>query len=331
MNESLLLRYLNHSCSLSELNEVEQWMNEDKTHAEYIFEAERIWNLKHEIYYSDKVVLEKAFSQIQDKISRPEITGRRNKNLLRLFWWQIGVAAAIIILLVMNLSQKNYIKNQNTVAQVWNTIFVPKGHMSSVVLSDGTKITLNSETVLRYPSMFNEQNRMVELEGEALFEVNHDNVHPFIVKTEKLTVKDLGTIFNLKTYPSEQAVVSLSEGKVEVESIDKRNKITMNPNEKVFYSESTGMSLQRVNDARLESSWTKGEGAYKDMKLEDICNDLERRYGVNIFIDNPSLKNEIFTCHYKGGTSVIQIMNLLKYTKKLDFSEKQGTILITKP
>ncbi len=329
MNEALLIRYLNHTCSPSEMNRVEQWMNEDKNHAEYIFEAERIWNLKHELYYSDGIVLEKAFSKIKDRIDKPEIFKGTNKNLLRLFWWQLGVAAVIIVLLVMNLSQKN--NSQNAVAQVWNTISVPRGHISSVVLSDGTKITLNSETVLRYPSLFNEQNRVVELEGEALFEVNHSDTHPFIVKTEKLTVRDLGTVFDLKAYPSEQTFVSLSEGKVEVESIDKRNKITLKPNEMVFYTESVGMTLKQVSDARSVSSWIGGEGTYKDMKLEDICNDLERRYGVDIIIDNPSLKNEIFTCHYKEGTSIIQIMNLLKYTKKLDFSEKQGTILITKP
>lgn len=331
MNEQLLIRYLSHTCTSKELIEVENWMKEDKSHADYIFEAEYFWNLKHQIYYSNKIVLDSAFSTLNKNISKPIIV-RDNKRMIRHIWRSAVAVAIIIVLLVMNLV--NYISDishKNVITQNWNTIIVPKGQQSLLILSDDTKVTINAGSVFRYPSEFNSTERTVELKGEALFEVNHDSAHPFVVITNKLTCKDLGTTFNLRAYPSEKIEVTLIEGKIQVESKDKANKITMRPNEQVTYSDDMGMVLKELKDAKQNSIWTKGGGMYNNVSLAAICADLERRFNVNITIKDSSLKNVLFTCHYQDCSSISQIMDLLKYTRKLNYSLNNNNIVITRP
>lgn len=332
MDEELIMKYLAHECTSDELKEIERQISRDKSNAEQLFESERIWNLKNEICYSDEKVIEKAYQRLISTVGMAESVssrGRRRSIVKVRLWWQLGAAAVIAILLVMNLLRPVVINESPDI--VWNSIHVPHGQRADVTLSDGTKVSLNSATTLRYPGRFTEETRCVKLEGEGYFEVAHDEAHPFIVNTEKINVKVLGTIFNLKAYPFEQIEVTLAKGKVEVESSDHRNKITMRPNERILYSEVQGMVLQQGLNTDLLSAWTKGEAAYINKPLADICADLERRYNVQIKIENADLAKVVFTCHLKENTTIEQVMNLLKGTHKLNYRIRNKEIHIINP
>lgn len=91
----------------------------------------------------------------------------------------------------------------------------PRGQKSQIILSDGTKVWLNSETKIRYPGRFSKVQRDVYLTGEAFFEVSKNGSRPFVVHTPELDVKVVGTKFNIKAYEDEQQIAtSLFEGKV---------------------------------------------------------------------------------------------------------------------
>ena len=101
----------------------------------------------------------------------------------------------------------------------------PFGMLSTITLPDGSKVILNAGTTITYPNAFVSKNREVEINGEAFFEVAHDAEHPFIVKANQINVEVLGTQFNVKAYEEDDWIeVSLSEGKVEVQSKDKKKK-----------------------------------------------------------------------------------------------------------
>lgn len=332
MDEELIMKYLAHECTPDELKEIERQISRNESDAEQLFESERIWNLGNEIRYSDEKVIEEAYQRlIATNVTVPSVSsrGRRRSTVKIRLWWQLGVVAVLVILLVMNFMRPHVRSESPNI--VWNSIHVPHGQRADVTLSDGTKVSLNSATTLRYPGTFTEETRGVELEGEGYFEVTHDKAHPFMVHTEKINVKVLGTIFNLKAYPSEQTEVTLARGKVEVESSDRQNKITMRPNERIVYSEAKGMVLQQNLNTDLLTSWTRGEAAYINKPLCDICADLERRYNVHIKIENDDLAKVVFTCHLKENTTIEQVMKLLKGTHKLNYRINEKEIHIVNP
>lgn len=335
MDKELIIKYLSHTCSPDELKDVEQWILEDKSNSDWLFDAEQVWNLKNEIHYSDEKVLEEVYTRIvsENVLTEPKAKKKpRRPVLARHYGWQMGVAVVIVVLLVIDLFLP-YSASSDAVSEevVWNTILVPKGQRASVVLSDGTRINLNSGTTLRYPAKFTNMTRTVALEGEGFFEVAHNAALPFVVTTKLLNVKVLGTVFNLRAYALEQTEVTLAEGKVEVESSDRANKITMRPSEQVLYSEDKGMVLKQNLNAEIISSWTKGEGVYINKTLTDICADLERRFNMRIKIADSDLSQVAFTCHYQENATITQVLNLLKSTRKVNYRVEKDCIHIINP
>lgn len=326
MNEELLIRFLTHTCSIEELKQVDKWIVSDKANADWLFEMERIWSLKDELRFSDKQEIEKAFRQFIGKIDK-----KKHKHVA--FYQVLKYAAIIVIVSFLSINlykiSRNVSEDKST-SRLMNVIKVPKGEHVEVILSDGTKVSLNSDTKFIYPSHFSEKFRSVQLIGEGFFDVSHDVNKPFVVNSKLIQVRVLGTKFNMRTYPNENSVVTLSEGKVEIESANKENRMTLHPNEEVTYSESSGMTLSKGVDVGISKSWTKGELAFMDKPLSVICKDLERKYNVKITITDQQLAEDIFTCHFSGSATIEQVMTLLKETRKLDYSFKNGQIIVYK-
>ena len=118
---------------------------------------------------------------------------------------------------------------------MFNQIIVPPGKRTNVVFADGTKICVNAGTRVVYPEVFLDDSREIYVEGEIYLEVFRDESRPFIVRTEKMNVRVLGTTFNISAYKNQtESSVVLVEGKVEVELINKQ-KIKVSPNEMVLF------------------------------------------------------------------------------------------------
>lgn len=140
-----------------------------------------------------------------------------------------------------------------TGAPTINTLVVPKGGEFSLVLADGTKIWLNADSRLKYPTSFSGTNREVELEGEAYFEVQHDDQIPFFVKTSQSTIRVYGTTFNVKAYPDDSfQKTTLETGSIGLFVDDKEFRLT--PNEQAILNPSKDVEIVKVN-ARQQSVW----------------------------------------------------------------------------
>lgn len=323
MDEQLLIRFLTHTCTPEDLRTIDQWIAADKSHATWLFETERIWSLKDELRFSDKKEIGKAYERFI--LSQGE-----NKNAGRHFYlssvWKSVAAILIIGLLSLNLYQ---LVRPKTISE--NTIEVPKGQRVNLTLSDGTKVWLNSESKLVYPSSFSSGKRNLKLEGEAFFEVMRDEDVPFVVQSPLLVVKVLGTKFNLRAYHDEKSIVALVEGKVEVQTNNQENRLVLNPNERASYSKDSGLVLEKDINVDQVKSWIKGEGVFIQQRLDDIVHNLERKYNVKIVIEDPSLRAEIFTCRFTETATIEQVLLLLKKTRELDFSVEREYIRIFKP
>lgn len=326
MNEELLIRFLTHRCTPDELNTINDWITSDPANAEWLFNIEHIWSLKDELRFSDKKEIETAYNRFVSHIKEKEATPRKARIVLSTSWLKYVAAIVIIAFLGANI----YLFTNKESVEI-NTIEVPKGQRASVILSDGTKVWLNSQSKLIYPAKFLSQKRSVKLEGEGFFEVAHNAESPFCVESNLIHVQVLGTKFNMKSYPDEPSQVTLTEGKVEVTDNSNQHQVTLNPNEQVSYSVKTGMLLTQQVNTKTVKSWTSGEIAYTNKALKEIANDLERQFDVRISITDRALASEAFTCHFKKATTIKEVLELLKETRQLDYSIKEQEIKIYKP
>lgn len=324
MNEELLIRFLSHTCSVDEYKKVDEWVSLDKSNADWLFDMERIWSFKDELRFSDKQEIEKAYHEF---ISRIGIN--KTKKVGMYVYASIKYAAIVILVSLLSV---NLYKLYDKTADSLNVVEVPRGQRVSLTLSDGTKVALNSDTRFTYPGKFSKNIREVCLNGEGYFEVAHDVKKPFVVNSDLIHVRVLGTKFDMRTYSEESSAVTLLSGKVEVEAISGGDKLILKPNEQITYSKENGFLFTRNMDVNIAKSWTRGETAFIAQRLDRICCDLQRKYDVKIDIVDPQLAASLFTCHFKESTTIEQVLTLLKETRQLDFSfNSDNNIIIYKP
>ena len=323
MDEELLIRFLTHNCTTEDIKAVDNWIAADKANANWLFEMEKIWSLRNELRFSEKKEIENAYNRFLGSISK-ESQNVKTLNLINV----LKIMRYAAVLLVISLVSVYFYKIQDDDVRAFNLIEVPKGQHVSLTLSDGTKVILNAESKLTYPSEFSGNERNVELHGEAFFEVTHNKKAPFIVKGSFLNVKVLGTKFNFRSYPNEKAEVTLDEGKVEVESADLKDKRILSPGQQILYTPKEGMRLVNKTDVYLAKSWTTGELSFQNKRLDEICAELERKFNVHINIENKKLKKEVFTCHFKNTVTIDQIFILLKETRNINYKIKNNEITI---
>ena len=191
---------------------------------------------------------------------------------------------------------------QETKKAEYYTLNVPYGEKYSIVLPDGTKVFLNAGTTLRYPDHFEGGSREVYLNGEAYLEVTKDAEHPFVVKTEEVEVKVLGTVFNVNAYPEGEWVrTTLVEGKVEA-----------------------------VCGGRLFTSWKDGYYEFEEMELGELMPLLGRWYAVGVDFEEPELKRLKFSGRLQRYETVADLVKMLEYTGDVVFEVKNDRILVRK-
>jgi len=216
---------------------------------------------------------------------------------------------------------------------LYNTLKVPYGKTFRLTLSDGSVVSLNSGTTLRYPEQFGiNGNRKVYLTGEAFFEVTKDKQHPFIVNTNQVDIEVLGTKFNVSAYPETPTVNStLVEGSILMsETNNKSNAILLEPNQMAtWFSHSKKMIIKAV-DPSFYTAWTKGELAFKDTPFSTIAKIIQRTYDVEIINENSDLAKQNFTGTIKiSESSVENILELLKRDTPFNYSINKNTITIS--
>ena len=200
---------------------------------------------------------------------------------------------------------------------------VPRGAEYMLTLSDGTHVWLNADSRMRYPSRFVEGNREVYLEGEAYFEVARDSCRPFVVKTLGAEVRVLGTAFNLQAYPEERQRTTLVEGRVLVSSA--KSKVVLNPSEQAE-KEGDRLSIRKVN-VNEYTAWLKNSFVFVNTPLEDVLNNLERWYDVDVFVASPSLRELRFTASFSRYEHLDKILETLSLTTHIACTLK-GRLLI---
>lgn len=186
--------------------------------------------------------------------------------------------------------------NSNIAEKVsMNTLHVPVGGLYKLVLPDGTKVWLNSSSSLKYPVSFSSNKRIVELHGEAYFEVQKDK-KAFIVKTRTRDVSVLGTAFNISSYDDDTFfAATLSEGKIKL-THEHHMEVFMEPGEQALINNSS-LNIVEVEkvDPRVYSAWKDGTFFFENESLEDILHKVGRWYNFKSDFTDTDLKKITFT------------------------------------
>ena len=194
-----------------------------------------------------------------------------------------------------------------------HSIVIPRGETFKLILCDGTEVWLNANSKLVYPTAFIEKERTVFLEGEAYFKVTKDT-KPFIVKTDYLQTKVLGTEFNVKSYTAEDSHVTLISGKVQVRSHENARFVDLEPGKDAILLSNGQFEVKEVN-SEAYAYWKDGYFYFDELTLADIMKSVGRWYNVNVvFRNKEAMAYRIhFMSNRRGGIEeTIRLMNRLK-------------------
>lgn len=197
----------------------------------------------------------------------------------------------------------------------YSEVIVPRGAEYQLTLADGTRVILNSESSIRFPDEFQTNERRVYLHGEAYFQVARDESCPFLVEAEAVTVKVLGTEFNVKAYRGNDVLTTLVTGRVSVAV--GTDSLVLNPGQLCEMKDNT----LTVREADLVSvlAWKNGEFVFKDVTLEEMMNELSRWYDMEIEYEAENLKTDRYYIYVERSKTLEEVLDKVALTGKIKY------------
>jgi len=267
---------------------------------------------------------EKVLNSMLDRVHHL-IRNKENKNrklfvprFLRAFsrvaailFLPLILAGSFTIIYLLKSSSSNFEESANSV------IHAPLGSRVSFNLPDGTTGWLNSGSNLTYTLPFN-KNRKIALNGEAWFNVTHDESHPFEISAGDSKVKVLGTSFNVSAYQESKYIeVVLQHGKVEFYQDSQSEKVTLAPAQKLVCS--NGKVRVTTTDPSKYEAWTEGKLVFRGDNMAEVARRIERWYNVKVILTDPELEKYSFRATFEDD-SLNEVLRLLGKTSPIEFS-----------
>lgn len=316
----LIEKYLEGNASPAEVRELCEWIrNNDSLDRWMMREIEKCDSSL------DKEVYDRLYCRIQEAIdSREEKSRPKRIVFTRLMRW-----AAIICLPIVAALITYELLSTTTSDTLPLIVSAESGERAKVQLPDGTQVNINSASQISYPQNFGGKERVIELDGEAYFEVTPDKERPFIVKAAGLEITVLGTSFDISAYKDDPDVsVVLLTGKVDVTSAQGR--CVMQPDEKLVYNKQTGsMTVGKVYSQEYVE-WTNGNLRFENESLEDIVKILSRVYNVKIVFDQDFPKGKYFFTGSIGSGGITNALDILSMTSALHYEVRDSVIVLRK-
>lgn len=297
---------------------------------------------RHKIRHLEKFAFDTSAELLIKEVPRVE-----KKLILKKKVFFYGAAAVILCVISLYTFFSSYIYEKASENRI--EIIAEKGIRKQLLLPDGTKVWLNADSRLSYNNFTKDTKmRSVSLEGEAYFDVAKDKNRPFIIQTEKISIRVLGTAFNVKAYPNEpKTETTLIQGAIEL-SVNERpeEKILLKPNEKVALVDSkmlaegkkstNNLTLTIGNLSKIhvdneeyiqETSWTTNKLVFKDETMEELIPKLERWYNVSIHLESPKIKRYRYTATITKE-NINQVLNAMQLIKPFTFKTENNDITI---
>lgn len=292
--EELLPTYCEGLASAEETRRVEEWMELDEANHKLVKHMQLLNMATDTLHVMQCVDTDKAFQKVKGRITK--------KRTVWLQWSQRVAAILFIPLLITTLVISFSNDKQPEIARMFEVRTNP-GMITSVILPDSTVVCLNSESVLRYPSTFDEDSREVELTGEAYFEVTPDKARRFVVSTpHQSQIEVYGTSFNVEAYATDNRIsTTLVEGKVGFLFKEKNGgsrKIALSPMHKLVYNPISGETQMYDTNCESEIAWKESTIIFNNTPMNEVLNILSKRFNVEFVVRNKHLEEYSFTSSF---------------------------------
>lgn len=314
MDKRLLYRYFEGQASEEEMSEIKDWFESS---------AENQETLRRERKLFDAMTLLCGVGYNAEQETSTLIR-KQPKPIFR-EWLKIA-AIAVIAIAITSLF---FLTRKGNAPEGMQAVIVPAGQRVNLLLPDGTNVWLNAGTKMSYPLSFAKNTREVTLDGEAYFEVSHREECPFIVHTQAMDVKVLGTKFNVEAYSRQQRYeTTLMEGKVSVGfpgnndsaiQLSAGNKITL---------KSGKFAIENVNDYNVYR-WKEGLYCFREKSFAEILKDLERYYDLRILLKKTEIAGITLTGKFRISEGLDYILRVLQSEVSFSYHrEKDNKIII---
>lgn len=305
-------RYVAGESSEAEQERIRAWAAADPRHRELLESAGQTWGASgHAVREWDAVA---AWSRVQRRLEGREGAGERRRRTRSLAllrtparWlggaqhWAVAAALAAILgggVAAMALWTWGRAATRSSLAQELTT---PKGGRATVRLADGSRVVLGPDSHLSIPPDFGRSRRDVELTGEAFFDVAHDAAHPFSVRSGAAVTQVLGTQFDVRAYPDAGNVrVVVAEGRVWFRAQGQPNAkaAVLLPGDMGELADGSARVTRRRVDPDAYLGWQQGVLTFDDAPLSEVAAELQRWFGVQVRIGDPSLRGRRLTASF---------------------------------
>ncbi|WP_417014126.1 FecR family protein [Alistipes sp.] len=311
MDKELLHRYLEQGGDAGVRESLREWFLEHDADAELSLpEDDPVGEELHAFWERS---LRRAASQ-RTPVDRYRALSERlfgRKLRMQRFWRRVSQVAAVLLVPLVVCAYLFASQPASEPAE-WVEVYAPYGQTRQVTLPDGSRVWLNSGTYVFYPDRFDRERRLF-VSGEAYMDVTKDPDRPFRVDTRNVSIRVLGTRFNVRSYTGDKYVeTSLLEGSVSLElKRESGTAILMRPGDKILVDNATDAVVHERFDCAHYSSWRDGFHTFRHKSLGEIARDLERIFDVQIVIRDASLPDEEYFATFASGWEIDELLDAL--------------------
>ena len=300
------------------------WVSEDPDHEEQLEEVLLLWQDTAQL--PDDGLWKESFAGIKEQINQAPV---RKFKILK--WWPAATAAAIIGALLFFMAGDKKPLPVNEYQVVWTSKTAAPGKIVKVMLPDSSEIWLNSGSSISFPQNLQHAGiRTVKLNGEAFFKVKRDPAHPFIVKSQHIQTRVLGTSFNIRAWKGSRPEVTVLTGKVAVSRDSagvQSSAVHLLPDQKAVYDVRLARLLREdVDDAKTSVDWRTGKMNFESTPMEEVFQRISRKYAVKVVTDQ-SFKNCELTAKF-DNVALSEVMKTIGLTFDIHYTINKQTIYI---
>jgi transmembrane sensor len=295
---------------------------------------------KNELLREEFVRMQNTYALTHlSKFSKNESEGRRSyqqflqqlktKKRQKVVRLAVQYAAVALVLIASTFFATRYFLVGSDGEMEPNRLVVPAGQRAQLTLPDGTLVWLNAQSSLTFPARFHGKTRRVSVSGEAYFDVASNSRKPFIVSTQEMEMRVLGTEFNVYSYPEADYIrTDLVEGSLMVYSKrSPQTRVTLKPNEQVVMREGK-MYVRKINSPDY-FLWKDGIYSFENERLIDIIEKLQLYYDVKIIVKDPEIFNVRYTGKFRQRDGIDEILRIIQKIQKFTIEKERKTNTIT--
>lgn len=322
VNYKMIWNFVEGKCSDEEKKTVLAWVNESKQNMEQFLRWEEMYFIgKHNV--SDEKC-DKAKQKFLQRIENQE----KERKLKSVRLYSIMRYAAVFAgILVLSMFAYLHFGDENNNMIRFATA---EGETKQLVLPDGSRVWLNENTSLEYPDNFEDDIRMLNLNGEAYFEVTSNKHKPFVVRGATMQIEVLGTKFNFKNSDKCRiAEASLLEGEIKASGNANEGLITLSPGQKVELNAYTRQMKVSNTDAEIDAIWHNDFVQLKNANIYDIALMLEKIYNVNIVLSPEINKGNTYSGVLQKKKNIEEVLNILSHTIHFNYVINKKNIFLS--